>query len=153
MKGIALTSRADVHANIISRAIRTKTGCLELSGAINSKGYPCIGVPVGKVELAHRFMWEHHNGQIPEGLQVHHRCENKRCCEITHLDALTQTAHAAIHRPTHCTKGHEFTAENSIYHKKGTRTCRICHREYMQKWHQARRDKLIQESAVSDPTT
>lgn len=34
---------------------------------------------------AHRFAWEASRGEIPEGLWVLHRCDNRKCCNVEHL--------------------------------------------------------------------
>jgi hypothetical protein len=57
--------------------------CAEFSGARLPAGY---GLVVGPETLyAHRVVWEHHNGPIPDGLLVCHHCDNPPCCEILHL--------------------------------------------------------------------
>lgn len=59
------------------------TGCwlCSLSGP---GGY--AGVRVGKHRgLAHRVSWQEHNGPIPDGLWVLHRCDTPACCNPSHL--------------------------------------------------------------------
>lgn len=45
--------------------------------------------------LSHRFAWELANGEIPDGLQVLHRCDNKLCCNVSHLWLGTQADNLA----------------------------------------------------------
>jgi hypothetical protein len=37
------------------------------------------------VQLVHRLSWEFHNGKIPYGLNVLHRCDVRNCCNPDHL--------------------------------------------------------------------
>lgn len=47
----------------------------------------------GKLVMRHRWFWEHHNGPIPEGYEVNHLCKNRRCCNVGHLELLTNKDH------------------------------------------------------------
>ena len=39
-----------------------------------------------KVTTYHRWIWEQHHGTIPKGLVVRHKCDNKNCINIDHLE-------------------------------------------------------------------
>lgn len=36
-------------------------------------------------DLAHRRIWQEHNGPIPQGLMIRHLCHNRSCVNIDHL--------------------------------------------------------------------
>lgn len=50
----------------------------------NSYGTVYLGPKIGIVR-AHRASWEHHNGPIPDGLNVLHRCDIPCCINPDHL--------------------------------------------------------------------
>jgi hypothetical protein len=35
-------------------------------------------------------VWQHHFGNIPDGLVIRHKCDNPRCVEIDHLEIGTR---------------------------------------------------------------
>lgn len=61
-------------------------GCWSWTGA-TAYGYGRIGAggTYGSALMAHRVSWELHNGPIPEGMNVLHRCDNPPCTNPDHL--------------------------------------------------------------------
>lgn len=74
--------------SVLDRLIRfskvnAETGCREWTSAIVC-GYGQLSVG-NKPARAHRAAYQEWVGQIPDGMLICHRCDNKRCIEPTHL--------------------------------------------------------------------
>lgn len=86
---------------------------------------------------AHRWYWIEQKGPIPAGMVIDHLCRNVRCCNVEHMEVVTnrehvmrgQSPHVLLSIAGHCKQGHPFTEENTL-RKPGTgRQCRQCQRE------------------------
>lgn len=71
----------------------TESGCIvPTSHALNHDGYFRKWVN-GELVMYHRHTWEVEHGKIPEGYEVDHKCKNRACCNVLHLQMLTNLEH------------------------------------------------------------
>jgi hypothetical protein len=85
--------------------VRITPGCWVWTANKINKGYGVVG-PGGCQEyiLSHRASWQLHNGEIPDGLCVLHRCDNPACVNPDHLWLGTHQ-HNMLDK---CAKGRSF---------------------------------------------
>lgn len=125
--------------------IEDEQGCWIWQRARSSDGYGSVnrkGQPSG----AHCFYYLDLVGPIPDGLELDHLCHVKPCVNPGHLEPVTHRENVRRHyahapkKPigTHCTKGHEFTPENT-YETATQRFCRICKRDLRKRRTEAER--------------
>jgi hypothetical protein len=126
--------------------------CWNYTGSPNSK-YPAIQFKL-ITKSAHKWSYEIWNGPVPDKFHVHHKCENKRCVNPDHLEAISAKKHrkekheklfvasikamnkasAASKRAiTHCPQGHKYDKENTYWHNN-KRYCKKCVRVNKKKY-------------------
>lgn len=77
-----------IHADKV--AVDASADCWLWTGALDKDGYAIVRVrrPDGSwtCRKAHRVMFEHHKGPIPDGHQLDHVCNTRRCVNPAHAE-------------------------------------------------------------------
>ena len=81
--------------NILSKGVRQDNGCLFYTYNKKKNGYSLVSY-ADEMMPVHRVVFMLSEKSIPVGFDVHHKCHNKSCIEITHLEALSRSQHALL---------------------------------------------------------
>jgi len=79
---IAMTDRQRIN---FESKIDKSGDCHLWTGTLQNKGYGQVTLGRGNVRLAHRISFQIHHGEIPEGMDVLHRCDVRNCVNPLHL--------------------------------------------------------------------
>lgn len=110
----------------------TESGCWLWIGRYQSAGYGFMPLGArGLFKLAHRVSWELHNGPIPDGMCVLHRCDVPACVNPGHLfigdkrdniiDARKKGRHTNTWDPEHVVGVGNFKAKLNEGHVRAIR--------------------------------
>jgi hypothetical protein len=126
---------------VVSERNRTPE-CTPWRGPLDRFGYGRMN----EGRSAHRELWIKARGPIPEGMTIDHTCRFRACVNLGHLRLLSGSENSKLQtRPaprSHCSNGHELSAENARITQtptRGTETaCRACNREAVRRYKQRR---------------
>jgi hypothetical protein len=120
-------------------------GCIIFIGPSSADGYARWKPrPGANTVYAHVYSYELAVGEIPEGMQVDHKCHtedtacpggqdcpHRRCVNPAHLELVTPSENTLRQRHANrlksvCPKGHELAGDNVVVWSDGKRRCRTC---------------------------
>lgn len=155
------TPYTPISSGFWRRVRKHADGCWEWTGQINDDGYGRFGKaprPDGRSSYAHRFSYQAMVGDIPEGMQVDHRCHDpkvcpggdscthRRCVNPDHLEVVEPVANvlrsnglaAKNAAKTTCPRGHSLSGDNLMMSGR-KRRCRTCRNRLGREGYAARR--------------
>lgn len=89
--------------------------CLIWQGSTSKEGYAWLTFE-NVAQLGHRLVWEAAHGPIPSGMVIDHRCGNRACLELDHLQVVTYRENAENLRGAHADSK---TGVRGVYEHQG----------------------------------
>jgi HNH endonuclease len=129
-------TRTEFHDRL-AECRRGPTECWIWTGA--AAGPYGVVMLKGRIQKAHRAVYEHLIGPIPKGLTLDHLCRVTLCVNPRHMEPVTGRVNtlrgdnpaATNAHKTQCKRGHPFTPANTYIQPSGGRSCRTCSRDRM----------------------
>lgn len=87
-----LTPRETPEAKF-ARLTKWDRDCLIWTGPTDRLGYGILAIG-GKRYPAHRWAYQQTHGEVPQGLDIDHICQNPPCCNVRHLRVATKKQNA-----------------------------------------------------------
>jgi len=124
---------------VFSKIVSSSYGeCQEWTGPLKKNGYGQITLTIStnqtKNFYAHRLIYKLTKGEIPDGMEIHHVCWNRKCVNPEHLTVVTHMENMNLMNPeprvlkSECLRGHKFNEKNTLW-SSGRRICRECKRD------------------------
>lgn len=120
--------------------------CIISKNKPTTNGYPRKSYK-NKIYYHHRLVWILNNGEIPKGHDIHHKCGNKLCINIEHLECLDRKHHRGEHglsgwakiysERIYCRLGHLLDGKN-----KEQRFCLKCKSKHQLEYLKRNREKV-----------
>lgn len=76
-----------------------ENNCRVCDNTKNHDGYVRVnGEMLGdkRLIMLHVLQWKLVHGEIPNGMEINHKCGNRACCNLEHLELICGSAHATL---------------------------------------------------------
>lgn len=121
-----------------------ESGCWLWTRPLHPSGYGRLSV-CGRNIYAHVFAYTCWVGDVPEGMELDHRCRVRHCANPDHIEAVTPSENQSRgnngSRRLVCNAGHWVLGDNVRWYR-GRRLCRQCDRDKQRRYYAANRKTL-----------